>query len=390
MSGARKRLRIGFMPLVDAAALIVAVDARFTANEGLDVELVREVSWSNIRDKLAIGLFDAAHLLAPMAIGSSLGLGQVRAPLVAPMNLAMNGNAITVSGALYRELLAAADGDLLDPAASARALAAVIRARETAMRDPLTFAMTFPFSTHNYQLRYWMGSGGIDPDHDLRLVALPPPYMVESMAQGQVDGFCVGAPWSSVAVEADVGRILHFGCDIFARAPEKVLALRARDAEAAPDVTRALTRAIVMAARYIDAPENQDRVAALLARADRVGVDARLIQRSLVGRLKIDAGGDMRANVNYLLIGKDGALRPDTAQAVWLYAQMLRWGQADLSAARVEEATRVFRADLFDAAIGARARVPAANGDPVGAFDGARPIDELRAYLSGFTIGRKF
>lgn len=114
MTGTRKRLRIGFMPLVDAAALVVAVDGGFAADEGLDIELVREVSWWNIRDKLAIGLFDAAHLLAPLAIGSSMGLGQVKAPFVAPMNLAMNGNAITVSGALYEELLAA-DGDLRNP-----------------------------------------------------------------------------------------------------------------------------------------------------------------------------------------------------------------------------------------------------------------------------------
>ena len=121
MTGARKRLRIGFMPLVDAAALVVAVDGGFAADEGLDIELVREVSWWNIRDKLAIGLFDAAHLVAPLAIGSSMGLGQVKAPFVAPMNLAMNGNAITVSGALYEELLAA-DGDLLNPGVeSARA-----------------------------------------------------------------------------------------------------------------------------------------------------------------------------------------------------------------------------------------------------------------------------
>ncbi len=119
MTGARKRLRIGFMPLVDAAALVVAVDGGFAADEGLDIELVREVYWWNIRDKLAIGLFDAAHLLAPLAIGSSMGLGQVKAPFVAPMNLAMNGNAIAVSGALYEELLAA-DGDLLNPASSAR------------------------------------------------------------------------------------------------------------------------------------------------------------------------------------------------------------------------------------------------------------------------------
>src|SRR6201981_3702881 len=102
-----EKLRIGFIPLVDATALLVAVDRGFTAAEGLDVELVREVSWSNVRDKLNIGMFDAAHLLAPVAIASSLGLGHVRVPLIAPLALAVNGNAITVSPALHAEIAAA-------------------------------------------------------------------------------------------------------------------------------------------------------------------------------------------------------------------------------------------------------------------------------------------
>ena len=110
-----ERLRIGFIPLADAAALLIAVDKGFCAAEGLDVELVREVSWSNVRDKLNIGLFDAAHLIAPIAIASSLGLGHIKVPIVAPFGLGVNGNAITVSPALHAALRDAADGDLLDP-----------------------------------------------------------------------------------------------------------------------------------------------------------------------------------------------------------------------------------------------------------------------------------
>src|ERR1700675_1947970 len=144
-------LRIGFIPLVDAAALIVAVDKGFCADEGLDVTLVREVSWANVRDKLNIGLFDAAHLLAPVAIASSLGLGHVRVPIVAPFNLGLNGNAITVTNALHAALAAAADGDITDPRVSAAALARVVAERKRKGADPLTFGMTFPYSTHNYQ-----------------------------------------------------------------------------------------------------------------------------------------------------------------------------------------------------------------------------------------------
>src|SRR5436853_4439241 len=241
---------IGFIPLVDAAALIVATDKGFAAAEGLDVTLVREVSWSNVRDKLNIGLFDAAHLLAPVAIASSLGLGHVKVPIAAPLNLGLNGNAITVSPALHAAIMAEISGDPVDPMATALALARVVAKRRKSGAEPLTFGMTFPFSTHNYQLRFWMAAGGVNPDEDVRLVVLPPPYMVESLASGHVDGFCVGAPWNSVAVDLGVGHILHFVSDILVRAAEKVLALRARWAEENPDTVIRLIRALNRSAAF--------------------------------------------------------------------------------------------------------------------------------------------
>ena len=144
-----EKLRIGYIPLVDATALLVAVDRGFAAAEGLSIELVREVSWSNVRDKLNIGLFDAAHLLSPVAIASSLGLGHVRVPIVVPFNLGINGNAITVSPNLFAALAHAADGDMNDPKVSARALARLVSEREKRGLEPLTFGMTFPFSHNN-------------------------------------------------------------------------------------------------------------------------------------------------------------------------------------------------------------------------------------------------
>ena len=137
-------LHIGFIPLVDAAALIVAVDKGFAAAEGLDVTLVREVSWSNVRDKLNIGLFDAAHLLAPVAIASSLGLGHVKVPIVAPFNLGLNGNAITVSPALHAAIMGEIDGDRFDPMATALALARVVAARRKSGAEPLDLRHDVP------------------------------------------------------------------------------------------------------------------------------------------------------------------------------------------------------------------------------------------------------
>ncbi|MBR0758056.1 ABC transporter substrate-binding protein [Bradyrhizobium jicamae] len=378
-------LRIGFIPLVDAAALIVAVDKGFAATEGLDVTLVREVSWSNVRDKLNIGLFDAAHLLAPVAIASSLGLGHVKVPIAAPFNLGLNGNAITVSPALHAALMAELDGDRFDPMATARALARVVAKRRTSGEGPLTFGMTFPFSTHNYQLRFWMAAGGVDPDEDVQLVVLPPPYMADSLANGHVDAFCVGAPWNSIAVDLGIGHILHFSSDILQSAVEKVLAVRQTWAEKHPEIVAALVRAHLRASEFIEDRANRPEVAQILAQPERIGVDASVIQRTLDGRLKISPDGTMRESDRYLLVGREVAARPAPAQAAWLYAQMVRWGQTPFRPEALQAAMAVFRPDLHDAAAGR----PTGAAGAVGAFSGP-PFDpsDVPGHLSAFKIGR--
>jgi NitT/TauT family transport system ATP-binding protein len=385
-----KPLKIGFIPLVDASALIVAVDKGFTAAEGLDVTLVREVSWSNVRDKLNIGLFDAAHLLAPVAIASSLGLAQVKVPILAPFNLGLNGNAITVSPALHAAIMGEADGDPFNPMVTAKALARVVAARRKSGGEPLTFGMTFPFSTHNYQLRFWMAAGGVDPDEDVRLVVLPPPYMVESIANGHIDAFCVGAPWNSIAVDFGVGHILHYVSDILERAAEKVLAVREHWSQENPLVVAKLIRAHGRAADFIEKPENRGEVARMLAKPERIGVDAEVIQRTLDGRLKISPDGTYRESDRYLLVGREGAARPDPVQAAWLYAQMIRWGQATYSPEALESAKRVFRPDLYDAALGTPSKAPHGVSDGVGAFDGA-PFDanDIAGHLGSVAIKRR-
>ena len=344
-------LHIGFIPLVDAAALIVAVDRGFAAAEGLDVTLVREVSWSNVRDKLNIGLFDAAHLLAPVAIASSLGLGHVKVPITAPFNLGLNGNAITVSPALHAAIMVRNRRRPFDPMVTALALSRVVASRRKSGAEPLTFGMTFPFSTHNYQLRFWMAAGGVDPDEDVRLVVLPPPYMVDSLANGHVDAFCVGAPWNSIAVDLGVGHILHFVSDILVRAAEKVLAVRQSWSERTP-------KSLPHWSGLHFAPLNSSssRIIAPRWRAswrgrNASGVDADVIQRTLDGRLKISPDGAMRESSRYLLVGREDAARPDPAQAAWLYAQMVRWGQVEFSPEALAIAEAVFRPDLYDTAL---------------------------------------
>jgi NitT/TauT family transport system ATP-binding protein len=272
--------------------------------------------------------------------------------------------------------------------ATTKALARVVAARRKSGAEPLTFAMTFPFSTHNYQLRFWVAAGGLDPDEDVRLVVLPPPFMAETLAGGQIDGFCVGAPWNSIAVERDAGHILHYVSDILVRAAEKVMALRQSWAQRNPETVAALIRATSRGADFVE--QNRSETARILAQPDRVGVDAELIQRTLDGRLKISPDGTVRENNRYLLVGREGAGRPDPVQAAWLYAQMARWGQTSLRLDALKTAMAVFRPDVYDAALGPRAGAVADATDNIGAFAGpAFDPRDIAGYLASFMVGKR-
>jgi ABC-type nitrate/sulfonate/bicarbonate transport system substrate-binding protein len=218
-------------------------------------------------------------------------------------------------------------------------------------------------------------------------VVLPPPYMVDSLANGHVDAFCVGAPWNSVAVDLGVGHILHFVSDILVRAAEKVLAVRQSWSEKNPDVLAALIRAAARAAEFIEHPENRTEAARILAQPERIGVDAEVIQRTLDGRLKISPDGARRESSRYLLVAREGAARPDPAQAAWLYAQMVRWGQTAMRPEALKTAMGVFRPDLHDAALGQQGHATGPS-DGIGAFAGPAfdPAD-IVGHLAAFKIG---
>ena len=365
------RLRIGFIPLVDCAPLVVARDLGFAADEGLELELVRETSWANIRDRLVLGHFDAAHMLAPMALAGRLGLGHLKSPLLAPFVMNHGGNSIALTVALHREL-ADGWGGFDDPRAAGRALAALVAERARSGREPLTFAVVHPFSCHDQQLRYWLAGAGLDPDRDLRIVVVPPPYMVDAMASGAVDGVCVGAPWPSLAVEAGVGRLLMSTAAIWPASPEKVLGVRETFVERRPDHFAALLRALDRACAFAEAPENRAELAALLARPEVVGVEAEIVERSLSGRLVAEKGGEVVTAPGFLRFhgtGPTGPInRPRVADGLWLAAQMVRWGQARDAEAAFAAARTAFAPGLWDTALG---RPEAPIGDTVTPFDGA-------------------
>jgi ABC-type nitrate/sulfonate/bicarbonate transport system substrate-binding protein len=366
-----RRLRIGYMPLVDAALLHVARARGFAADRGLELDLVCETSWANVRDKLAVGHFDAAHMLAPVVIASAIGISHMDVPFVAPMALGLNGNAVTVSHALFEELQRRARGDLADPRVTATALAGVVADRREAGRAAPTFGHVFPFSTHHYQLRLWLRAGGLAADEDIRLIVVPPPFMIETLRKGQVDGFCVGAPWSSLAVAAGVGTIVHSGVDLVRNCPEKVLAFRADWAQSDTQVVRTLVEAIHDAAAWAVDPANTAALVGLLSSVAERGVTAETIAQILAPS-GIHAGSPM---VTMGLRLDPGALVADRSHALWLLAQMAAAGQASYRPGLAEAATAVYRPDLGPA--------PSGPADVPETFDGVRFLPEdVPAYLA--------
>jgi len=343
-------IRAGFIPLVDCAVLAVAREKGFAEAHGIDLQLFKEVSWANIRDRVNVGQFDVAHMLAGMPIAANMGIGHIKVPMIAPMALGVGGNAITLSHALY-DALAQSGLNLNDPLASGRALRAAVERHRADDLEPLTFGMVFPFSNHNYQLRYWMAASGIDPDLDVRLVVIPPPFMVQSLQAGQIDGFCVGEPWNSLAVDQGVGKILLSGSLVWPDGPEKVLGLQKTWAENNPDVLMALLRALDQAAHWADDPANHETLAKILSRAEYLDVSERLTLSTLKGDLRFRTAASCE-------------------HALWLYTQMVRWGQTPLSSATERVACETYRPDLLAAALGVSpAKAPDRFPTPLGGAD---------------------
>ncbi|MFC3068758.1 ABC transporter substrate-binding protein [Phenylobacterium soli] len=331
MSG---RLRLGFIALNDASILVVAQEKGFFAAEGLRIELSREASWATVRDKIAYGALDGAHMLQPLALAMTLGVaGDRPVPLVAPFAMNLNGPAITMA-----QRLAAAVG----PGPGAEGLARLIARRRQEGASPITFAVVFPYSVHNYLLRDWLARAGVDPDRDVRLTIAPPPRMTGLLVDGVVEGFCVTEPWDTAAVEAGAGVILARGADLWPRTPDKVFAVTQGWAEENPEVLQALLRALLKAAAWAGASANRTELAALLAQPHYVGAPAAVIERSLAGM--VFHGGDANA--------------PLPVRAGWLLAQMMRWGHLPPDVDIPAVAAAVCRLDLFTAAAGTLGPVP--------------------------------
>ncbi|CAM3571618.1 CmpA/NrtA family ABC transporter substrate-binding protein [Thalassospira profundimaris] len=347
------KVRLGFVPLVDCAIPVVARAMGFAQQENIDLELVREMSWAAIRDKLSFGMFEAAHLLAGIPIAARLGLGGLPVQnIVVPMALGRGGNAITVSTQLYQRMLEADPNAMLGPRGrSARALKKVIDEDKAEGRPILSFATVFPFSSHNYELRYWMAAAGIDPDMDVNIGVIAPPRMFDSLRNGWVDGYCVGEPWNQRAVFHGDGVIVALKDDIWSRSPEKVLGLREDWAQSNPELVSALVRALVRAAEWADQPGNRVELAHILSEEANVGAPFEVLKASLSGKPVLRPGEPPIDLPDRHVFYRYTATFPWLSQGRWIGEQMKRWRQIPQDTDLKAVIPDVFRPDLYRTAV---------------------------------------
>ena len=375
------RITAGFLPLLDSLLMVVAREKGFAAAQGIDLALVRETSWANIRDRVAVGHFDAAHMLGPMPIASNLGLAPISTPILAPMTLGLGGNAITMSTGLWQRMLDVGASGSIDPGPAGAALRAVIATGT----DRLRFAVTHPYSGHNYELRYWLAASGIAPDRDVDIAILPPPLMADALATGSIDGYCVGEPYNSVGVAAGAGRIITVKARLWANSPDKVLGVSARWAAQYPEGLAALLRALYGASVWCGDPANHAEAAAILWGPAYLDRPSDILLRGLSGRLELILGETARV-ADYFQPHENSATFPWATHALWYYSQMVRWSAVPHTPQNAQLAASTYRPDIYRAAIAPfGAALPTSDRKVLGPgdfFDGT-PFDpaDLDAYI---------
>ncbi len=362
------KVRAGFIPLTDSALLIAALEKGFAKEVDIDLELVREFSWANIRDRMAVGHFDVAHMLAPMPVAAAIGLSPVPVEILAPMALGLGGNAVTVSTSLYKLIQEQGYSGSLDPAEAGRSLALLIEKRRTDNLPDLVFGVVHPYSCHNYDLRYWLAACGIDPEKDLQIVVLPPSLMPDALSVGNIDGYCVGEPWNSASVAAGTGAILTTKSRLWQSSPEKVLGVTKRLALANPDILDSIICGLTNAAKWCGDPANHGELADILARPNYLDQPADILLPALSGDIAI-MGKQSLHDVDFFMPFDRAANFPWRSHALWYYSQMVRWGQTAFNAKNVEWAAASFAPDIYRrAAAKMQIAVPAANAKVEGAL----------------------
>ena len=324
-------VKLGFVPLLDSAPLIVARELGLFDAEGLEVELVREESWASLRDKVSFGLVDGGHMLAPMPLSMSLTEERPRVPIVVGMVLSRNGNGITLNNAIYNHLLMSGT-DLDDPIATASALIQLARSRG----EPIRLASVSPWSSHDLQLRDWLASAGPDAQAQVQIIPVSPVQMADAFRAGAVEGCCVGEPWNSLLEYEQLGRILHSGHQIWQNAAEKVLGMRADWTQQHATMHRHLIRALLAACQWLDNAHNHGLLHDILTRPEYLGERVKTLDSHPYSLFH------PRLHQHFF---RHSANFPWISQGHWLASRLaLRQQLGKVTGAMVSE---VFRPDLF-------------------------------------------
>lgn len=360
----KDELKFGFIKLTDMAPLAVAYEQGFFEDEGLYVTLEAQANWKVLLDGVIDGQLDGAHMLAGQPLAATIGYG-TKAHIITPFSMDLNGNAITVSNSVWEEMKPnvpmMADGRPQHPI-SASALAPVVQSYRD-QGKPFKMGMVFPVSTHNYELRYWLAAGGLEPGYyspedvsgqigaQVQLSVTPPPQMPATMEAGTISGYCVGEPWNQQAVFKGIGVPVITDYELWKNNPEKVFGISAAFAEENPNTTIAITKALIRAAIWLDENDNANRAEAveILSRPDYVGADHEVIANSMTGTFEYEKG-DVRDVPDFNVFFRYNATYPFYSDAIWYLTQMRRWGQIaepQTDEWFIDTAKSVYRPDLY-------------------------------------------
>jgi nitrate/nitrite transport system substrate-binding protein len=360
----KDELKFGFIKLTDMVPLAIAKEKGFFEDEGLFVTLEPQANWKVLLDRVITGELDGAHMLAGQPIAATIGFG-TKAHVVTPFSMDLNGNGTTVSNEIWAEMKKhipmGADGKPVHPI-KASALKPVID-KMKAEGKPFKMGMVFPVSTHNYELRYWLASGGIHPGFysktdvsgqikaDALLSVTPPPQMPSTLQAGTIHGYCVGEPWNQQAVFKGIGVPVITDYEIWKNNPEKVFGITAEFAAKNPNTVLAITKALIRAGIWLDADgdANRKEAAKIISKPEYVGADYEVIANSMTGTFEYEKG-DKRPVPDFNVFFRYYATYPYYSDAVWYLTQMRRWGQIPDQKPDewyAETAKQVYRPDLY-------------------------------------------
>jgi nitrate/nitrite transport system substrate-binding protein len=368
-------LRFGIIALTDCAPIVIAHELGYFKKFGINSVVSKEASWAVIRDKLSLGENQATHMLLGMPLASTIGLaGSPVKPMVIPWLLNRNGQAITLNNKLK--------------AAGARTPAQIkpLADKAKAAGDPLTFAMTFPPGTHAMWMRYWLASGGINPDRDVSLITIPPPQMVANMKVDKMDGFCVGEPWNNRAIEDGIGFTAVTTQQMWKDHPEKACAFTEDFAAKNPKTVKAVLKALHLASLDLDKMDNRPRFAEIISRPSYINCPPSTILERLMGKYEY-GDGRVEQDPNYMIFSNRNCNYPHQIYAKWWLTQFRRWGMAKTAPDYTGVAKRVIRSDMYVEAMKEMGQAPKiVEESQIKLFDGVFDGKDPERYAASFKV----